>query len=165
MRFLRPMAGYTLWDKKRSSDIREQLGIFNINDKLMQYKIREDIQRMDNNRLPKKFKLQTWRENKYRKTTNGMGRWFPGGRNSPRGRTLMDDKLGKHYFREESTAWQMNFKHSYYFCLVLTSKYTDQQCILFGINILDFRNIRTKINILQDFVPVAAWSWSGCSIL
>ena len=27
--FLKPMAGYTLWDKKRSSDIREQLGIFN----------------------------------------------------------------------------------------------------------------------------------------
>ena len=39
MRFLRPMAGYTLWDKKRSDDIREQLGIFNINDKLTQYKI------------------------------------------------------------------------------------------------------------------------------
>ena len=33
MRFLRPMAGYTLWDKKRS-DIRKQLGIFNINEKL-----------------------------------------------------------------------------------------------------------------------------------
>ena len=32
MRFLRPMAGHTLWDKKGS---REQLGIFNINDKLM----------------------------------------------------------------------------------------------------------------------------------
>ena len=39
MRFLRPMAGYTLWGKTRSSDIREQLGIFNINDKLTQYKI------------------------------------------------------------------------------------------------------------------------------
>ena len=39
MRFLRSIAGYTLWDKKRSSDIREQLGIFNINDKLTQYKI------------------------------------------------------------------------------------------------------------------------------
>ena len=25
MKFLRPMAGYTLWDKKRSSDIREQI--------------------------------------------------------------------------------------------------------------------------------------------
>ena len=30
MRFLRPTAGYTLLDKERSSDIREQLGIFNI---------------------------------------------------------------------------------------------------------------------------------------
>ena len=27
MRLLRPLTGYTLWDKKRSSDIREQLGI------------------------------------------------------------------------------------------------------------------------------------------
>ena len=50
------MVGYTLWDKKRSSDIREQLGIFNINDKLTKYKINwgEHIQRMDVNRLPKK---------------------------------------------------------------------------------------------------------------
>ena len=57
MRFLRPMAGYTLWDEKRSSDIREQLGNFNINDKLTQYKInwREHIQRMDDKRLPKKI--------------------------------------------------------------------------------------------------------------
>ena len=55
------MAGYTLWDTKRSSDIREQLGIFNINDKLTQYKTncREYIQRMDDNRLQKKIKLQT----------------------------------------------------------------------------------------------------------
>ena len=61
MRFLRPTAGYTLLDKKISSDIREQLGIFNINDKLTQYKInwREHIKRMDDNRLPKQFKLQT----------------------------------------------------------------------------------------------------------
>ena len=53
MRFLRPMAGYILWDKKRSSDIREQLGIFNSNDKLTQYKInlRGHIGRMDDNRL------------------------------------------------------------------------------------------------------------------
>ena len=60
IRFLRPMAGHTLLDKKRSSDIREQLGIFNINDKLTQYKEnwRESIERMDGYRLPKK-KLQT----------------------------------------------------------------------------------------------------------
>ena len=50
------MAGYTLWDEERSSDIREQLGMFNINDKLTQYKInwREHIQRMDDNRRSKK---------------------------------------------------------------------------------------------------------------
>jgi hypothetical protein len=61
MRFLRPMAGYTLWDKNRSTDIRDQLGIFNINDILTQYKInwREHIQRMlDNRLLKKKIKLQ-----------------------------------------------------------------------------------------------------------
>ena len=42
---------------KRSSGIREQLGIFNINDKLTQYKInwREHIQRMDDKRLTKKI--------------------------------------------------------------------------------------------------------------
>ena len=51
------MVGYTLLDKKRSSDIREQLGIFNVNDKLTQYKTnwREHIQRMDDNRQPKKI--------------------------------------------------------------------------------------------------------------
>ena len=50
------MAGYTLRDEKRSSDISEQLSIFNINVKLTQYKInwREHIQRMDDTRLLKK---------------------------------------------------------------------------------------------------------------
>ena len=62
---------------------REKLGIFNINDKLTQYKInwREHIEKIDDNRLLK----ETWREKKYRKTTNEKGRWFPGGRNRPRG--------------------------------------------------------------------------------
>ena len=51
------MAG--LWGKTRSSDIREQLGVFNINEKLTKYKMnwREHIQRMGDNRLPKKIKL------------------------------------------------------------------------------------------------------------
>ena len=39
MRFLRPTAGYTLLDKKISSDVREQFYIFNINEKLTQNKI------------------------------------------------------------------------------------------------------------------------------
>ena len=53
---MRPIAGYTLCDKITSSDIREQLGIFNINDKLTQYKInwRDHTQRIDDNRLPQK---------------------------------------------------------------------------------------------------------------
>ena len=40
----------------RSSDISEQLGIFNTNDKLTQYKIywREHIQILDDDRLPQK---------------------------------------------------------------------------------------------------------------
>ena len=61
MRFLIPMAGYTIWDKKINTDIRQQLGIFNINDKLTQYNInwKEHIKRMDDNRLLKKFILQT----------------------------------------------------------------------------------------------------------
>ena len=39
MIFLGQMAGYILWDKKRnkSTYVREQFGIFNINDKLTQY--------------------------------------------------------------------------------------------------------------------------------
>ena len=46
---------YTL-GQKRSTDIREQFDIFNINNKLTQYKInwREHIQRMDDNKLPQK---------------------------------------------------------------------------------------------------------------
>ena len=43
--------------KERSTNIREQLGMFNINDKLTQYKIncREHIQRMDDTKLPIKI--------------------------------------------------------------------------------------------------------------
>ena len=55
------MAGYTVWDKKSRSDIREQLSVFNINDKLTQYRInwRKHIQKMDDNRLSnKKSNLQ-----------------------------------------------------------------------------------------------------------
>ena len=59
MRFLRPIAGYTLWSKKRSSDIREQLSVRNINDKLTDCKLnwRKHIQRMDGKRLPKEKKI------------------------------------------------------------------------------------------------------------
>ena len=58
------MAEYTHWDKN-SSDIREQLGIFNIKDKLTQYKInwREHIQRMDDNSLTNSMAYGTRRFN------------------------------------------------------------------------------------------------------
>ena len=54
MGFLRPMAEYTLWDKKKKQQHKRTV---NINDKLTQYKInwREHIQIMDDNRLPKKI--------------------------------------------------------------------------------------------------------------
>ena len=39
MRFLRSYRIYTFGQKKRSCNIREQLGIFNNNDKLIKYKI------------------------------------------------------------------------------------------------------------------------------
>ena len=66
------------------------MGIFNINDKLTRYKINWNIYKeWMTTDYPKKFKLQTWREKKYRKTTNKMGRWFLGGRNRPRGLRLI----------------------------------------------------------------------------
>ena len=56
VRFLRPTQDVWYTFGQKSSDIREQLGIFNINDKLTQYKInlRQHIQRIDDNRLIKK---------------------------------------------------------------------------------------------------------------
>ena len=41
---------------------------------------------------------QTWREKKYRKTTYEMGRWFSGGRNRPKGLTLIDDDIIRFHF-------------------------------------------------------------------
>ena len=43
MRCLIPMAGYTLWDKIRNNDIREKLDIFNIKEKLTQYRVNWNI--------------------------------------------------------------------------------------------------------------------------
>ena len=62
--------------QKRSSDIREQFGIFNINDKLTQYKINlgEHIQRMDDNRLPKK-KILNYKPKGRRNIGRPQTRW------------------------------------------------------------------------------------------
>lgn len=55
MRFLRHVAGYTLWDRKRSEDIRKELKIFNLREKIQQHRNnwREHVDRMDNQRHPK----------------------------------------------------------------------------------------------------------------
>ena len=81
--------------QKISGDIREQLGIFNINDKLRQCKIdwRELIQRMDDNRLPKEilnYKPEG-RRNMGRPQTRWGGDLFPGGRNRASGLSLIVD--------------------------------------------------------------------------
>ena len=77
---------WCLRDKKKKKERNSD--IFNINDKLTQYKInwRKHIQRMDDNRLPQKnlnYKPEGRRN--IGNTSNEMGRWFPGGRNRPRG--------------------------------------------------------------------------------
>ena len=93
MRFLRLMAGYALSDKKRSSDIREQLGIFNINDKLMQYKInwREHIQRMDDNRLPKNFKITNLKREKTQEDHKRDGKMIFGRKEQAKGPKPYDE--------------------------------------------------------------------------
>lgn len=57
MRFLRSVAGYTLLDQKRSTDIRTELEIFNLNDRLTSQKKnwKEHILRMNEDRFPKKI--------------------------------------------------------------------------------------------------------------
>lgn len=55
MRFLRSVAGYTLLDKKRSDDIRRELNIFKLIDRIKQYRNdwKQHIQRMTGDRIPK----------------------------------------------------------------------------------------------------------------
>lgn len=55
MRFLRSTAGYSLRDRKRNEDIREELKIFNITDKIKDYRQqwKEHLERMEHDRLPK----------------------------------------------------------------------------------------------------------------
>ena len=57
MRFLRSVAGYTIADRKRSEDIRTELNIFRLMDKITQYREEwlQHINRMDNNRIPKRI--------------------------------------------------------------------------------------------------------------
>lgn len=55
MKFLRSVAGYTLFDRKRSEDIRRELSIFKLIDIIKQYRNdwKQHIQRMEADRIPK----------------------------------------------------------------------------------------------------------------
>jgi hypothetical protein len=55
MKFLRSVAGYTLLDQNRSTDIRSELNIFNLTERIEQQKENwhEHILRMTTDRLPK----------------------------------------------------------------------------------------------------------------
>jgi hypothetical protein len=57
MRFLRSVAGYRRIDKKRNTDIRQNLKIFNIGDKIKEYQQNyfEHILRMPTYRIPRKI--------------------------------------------------------------------------------------------------------------
>ncbi|PSN38586.1 hypothetical protein C0J52_26011 [Blattella germanica] len=55
MRFLRRVSGHTLWDHIRNTTIREELHIYDLNDKISDMKIQwlQHIDRMDPERLTK----------------------------------------------------------------------------------------------------------------
>lgn len=55
MRFLRSVAGCTLLDKRKSEDIRNELNIFKLMDKIEQYRNnwKEHVQSMKPGRIPK----------------------------------------------------------------------------------------------------------------
>ena len=55
MRLLRNIAGYTRLDRKRNEDIRKQLNIFKLTDKIEIYRRKwiEHVQRMPEDRIPK----------------------------------------------------------------------------------------------------------------
>jgi hypothetical protein len=57
MKFLRSVAGYTLLDQKRSTDIRSELKIFNLTKRIEKQKEnwQERILRMTTDRLPKYY--------------------------------------------------------------------------------------------------------------
>ena len=54
MKFLRSVAGYTLLDKKHNEEIRTELKIYNVKDKINQIRTNwlQHVERMSQNRLP-----------------------------------------------------------------------------------------------------------------
>ena len=66
MKFLRSVANYTLWDKKRSEDIRKELNVFRLVDKIKEYQQnwRDHLERLPEHRIPKvilDYKPRGWR--------------------------------------------------------------------------------------------------------
>ena len=57
MRFLRHVAGYTLHDHTRNTDIRQELNIMSTLDRIAQYRLNwwEHLCRMDDYRIPKEL--------------------------------------------------------------------------------------------------------------
>ena len=66
MRFLRHVAGYTLHDHRRNTDIRQELNIISILDTIAQYRLNwwEHLCQMDDCRIPKQlwnYKPRGWK--------------------------------------------------------------------------------------------------------
>jgi hypothetical protein len=75
MKFLRSVAGYTLLDQKRSTDIRSELKILNLTERIDKRKenCHGHILRMTTDRLPKV--LLNYKPIGYRNIGRPMARW------------------------------------------------------------------------------------------
>jgi hypothetical protein len=75
MKFLRSVAGYTLLDQKRSTDIRSELKIFNLIERIEKQKENwhKLILRITTDRLPKVS--LNYKPRGYRNIGRSMGRW------------------------------------------------------------------------------------------
>jgi hypothetical protein len=74
MKFLRSVAGYTLLDQKRSTDIRSELKILNLTERIEKQKgnWHEHILRITTDRLPKV--LLNYKPRRYRNIGRPIGR-------------------------------------------------------------------------------------------
>ena len=76
MRLLRPLAGYRLLDYKTNQEIREQLKVTGILDKLQQYRREwhQHLLRMDQHRIPRK--MYNYQPQGNRSIGRPMKRWL-----------------------------------------------------------------------------------------
>jgi hypothetical protein len=75
MKFLRSVAGYTLLDQKLSTDIRSELTIFNLTERIEKQKenYHEHILRITTDRFPKV--LLNYKPREYRNIGRPIARW------------------------------------------------------------------------------------------